>query len=195
MAFKRLRILLGLRADPNAIPRHATIGRYSKSLDGHSFFNCTEQSPVEIGSFCAIGPQVRFYCQANHPTDTAANYALQHQIFKTRSTFEYLKTNGPIKLGHDVWIGADAIILSGVTIGDGAVIAARSVVTRHVPPYAIVGGNPARLIKYRFSDETIAAMLKIRWWDWPIERLMQEKSAFDLPAEEFVTRFLGSPST
>ncbi|RUW28200.1 CatB-related O-acetyltransferase [Mesorhizobium sp. M4B.F.Ca.ET.215.01.1.1] len=194
MAFKKLRILLGLKADPNAIPAHARIGRHSKSLDGHSFFNCTEQSPVEIGSFCAIAPGVRFFCQANHPTDTAANYALQHQLFKTKSTFEYLRTNGPIKLGHDVWIGTDAIVLSGVTIGDGAVIAARSVVARDVPPYAIVGGNPARIIKYRFPDQTIAAMQKIRWWDWPTERLMREKAAFDLPAEQFVARFLAPPS-
>ncbi|TIX41061.1 MAG: CatB-related O-acetyltransferase, partial [Mesorhizobium sp.] len=117
-----------------------------------------------------------------------------HQLFKTRSTFEYLRTNGPIKLGHDVWIGTDAIVLSGVTIGDGAVIAARSVVARDVPPYAIVGGNPARIIKYRFPDPTIAAMQKIRWWDWPTERLMREKAAFDLPAEQFVARFLAPPS-
>ena len=194
MAFKKLRILLGLKADPNAIPVHARIGRYSKSLHGRSFFNCTEQSPVEIGSFCAIAPCVRFFCQANHPTDTAANYALQHQLFKTRSTFEYLRTNGPIKLGHDVWIGTDAVVLSGVPIGDGAVIAARSVVTRDIPPYAIAGGNPARVIKYRFPDETIAGMQKIRWCDWPIERLMREKAAFDLPADQFVERFLESPS-
>jgi len=192
MAFKKLRILLGLKADPRAIPRHARIGRYSKSLDGHSFFNCTETSPVEIGSFCAIGPGVRFFCQANHPTGTAANYALQHQIFKTKSTFDYLRTNGPITLGHDVWIGTDAIVLSGVTIGDGAVIAARSVVTKNIPPYAIAGGNPAKIIKYRFSEETIAAMQKIRWWDWPLDRLMQEKAAFDLPAEQFVARFLAA---
>jgi len=191
MAFKKLRIFLGLKDDPNSIPRHARIGRYSKSLSGGSFVNCSEESPVEIGAFCAIGPGVRFFCQANHPTETAANYALQHQLFKTKSTYEYLRTNGPIKLGHDVWVGTDAIILSGVTIGDGAVVAAGSVVTKDVPPYAIVGGNPAKFIKKRFSDETIAAMLKIRWWDWPLERLMQEKSAFDLPAEQFVARFGG----
>ena len=135
---------------------------------------------------------MRFFCQANHPTGTAANYALQHQIFKTKSTFDYLRTNGPITLGHDVWIGTDAIVLSGVTIGDGAVIAARSVVTKNIPPYAIAGGNPAKIIKYRFSEETIAAMQEIRWWDWPLDRLMQEKAAFDLPAEQFVARFLAA---
>ncbi|WP_245458437.1 CatB-related O-acetyltransferase [Mesorhizobium sp. M8A.F.Ca.ET.057.01.1.1] len=92
-------------------------------------------------------------------------------------------------MGNDVWVGARATILSGVNIGNGAVVAACSVVTKDVEPYAIVAGNPARFVRYRFSEDTIAAMQKIRWWDWPIERIKQENAAFDLPAEEFVRRF------
>jgi carbonic anhydrase/acetyltransferase-like protein (isoleucine patch superfamily) len=106
--------------------------------------------------------------------------------------YEYLRTKGSIVVGNDVWVGTRAIILSGVTIGDGAIVAAGSVVTKDVPPYAIVAGNPARLIRYRFSDETIAAMCRIRWWDWPLEVIEQEKAAFDLPAEEFAKRFEGN---
>ncbi|TJX23643.1 MAG: CatB-related O-acetyltransferase [Mesorhizobium sp.] len=92
-------------------------------------------------------------------------------------------------VGNDVWIGSRAIILSGVKIGHGAVIAAGSIVTKDVEPYALVGGNPAKLIKRRFPDETVAALLEIEWWNWSIDRIKKERAAFDLPAEEFARRF------
>ena len=74
-------------------------------------------------------------------------------------------------IGHDVWLGSGATILSGITIGHGAVVAAHALVTKDVPPYAIVGGNPAKIIRYRFDDGTIAALLEARWWDLPRERI------------------------
>ena len=79
--------------------------------------------------------------------------------------------SGDILIGNDVWIGYEAVILSGVAIGDGAIVAARSVVTKDVPPYTIVGGVPAKPIRRRFDQETIDALLELRWWDWPLERL------------------------
>ena len=101
-------------------------------------------------------------------------------------------TKGDVVIGNDVWIGYRAIILSGVTIGDGAVIAAGAVVTKDVPAYGIVGGNPAKLIKKRFDDETIPRLLKIAWWNWDdakIEKFLplllnQEITAFILEAEK-----------
>ena len=81
------------------------------------------------------------------------------------------KTKGDVKIGNDVWIGKEAIILSGVNIGDGAVIGARSLVSRDVQPYAIVGGNPAREIRKRFNDQTIQELLEIRWWEWEPNRI------------------------
>lgn len=80
-------------------------------------------------------------------------------------------------IGSDVWIGYEAVILSGVKIGDGAIIGARAVVTRDVEPYAIVGGVPARLIRKRFSDDTIDTLMKLRWWDWPHERIKRNIAA------------------
>ena len=80
-------------------------------------------------------------------------------------------------IGNDVWIGYEAVILAGVTIGDGAIIGTRAVVTRDVPPYTIVGGVPARVIRRRFSQETIAALLRLRWWDWPRERIARNLEA------------------
>lgn len=78
---------------------------------------------------------------------------------------------GDIVVGNDVWIGYEAVILAGVTIGDGAIIGARAVVTRDVPPYTIVGGVPAKPIRRRFPDETVTRLLDIRWWDWPVEKI------------------------
>ena len=78
---------------------------------------------------------------------------------------------GNITIGNDVWIGYEAVILSGVTIGDGAIIGTRAVVTKDVPPYAIVGGSPAKVLKKRFSDDIIEKLLKIKWWNWPVEKI------------------------
>ena len=80
---------------------------------------------------------------------------------------------GDIVIGNDVWIGYEAVILAGVTIGDGAVIGARAVVTKDIPPYTIVGGVPAKPIRKRFTQETIDLLLKIKWWNWPEERIRQ----------------------
>jgi virginiamycin A acetyltransferase len=77
------------------------------------------------------------------------------------------RTKGDVRIGNDVWVGRAATIFSGVTIGDGAVIGAHSLVTTDAPPYAVFGGNPAKLIKKRFPEETISALLSIAWWDWP----------------------------
>ena len=78
-------------------------------------------------------------------------------------------------IGNDVWIGQSTIILSGVTIGDGAIIGANSLVTKDVKPYAVVGGNPAKLIKYRFDEDTIDKLLKIKWWDWSIDKIIHNR--------------------
>ena len=83
------------------------------------------------------------------------------------------ENRGDIVLGNDVWIGYEAVVMAGVTIGDGAIVASRAVVTRDVPPYAIVGGVPAKVIKYRFDQATVENLLRIKWWEWPAERIRQ----------------------
>lgn len=80
---------------------------------------------------------------------------------------------GDIVIGNDVWIGFEAVIMAGVTIGDGAIIASRAVVTKDVPPYSIVGGTPAKLIRKRFTDEQIDKLLRLKWWDWDEEKVRQ----------------------
>lgn len=130
---------------------------------------------AEVGAFCSIGPQTIVGGLGSHPTTWISThpafYSLGQQCgvtFSKENIFnEYKRTH----VGNDVWIGARAIVLDGVHVGNGAVIAAGAVVTKDVPPYAIVGGIPARLIRNRFQDDVIAALLEWKWWNLPIETL------------------------
>ena len=94
-------------------------------------------------------------------------------------------------IGHDVWVGDGAVIGGGVHVGDGAVIATRAVVFADVPPYAIVAGNPARVLRYRFSRPAVEALLRIRWWDWPEDEIRRRLEWFFAPVQQFVERFDG----
>lgn len=135
------------------------------------------QDRLLIGKFCSIACGAKFlFNSANHTLNSLSNYtfpifyeAWDHGM----SPVEAWDNKGDIVVGNDVWIGYKAVILAGVTIGDGAVIGARAVVTKDVSPYTIVGGVPAHAIRQRFSDETIAALLRLRWWDWPLERIAE----------------------
>ncbi|HCL66544.1 MAG TPA: acetyltransferase [Rhizobium sp.] len=124
-----------------------------------------------IGRFAQIARGTTFITSsANHPMTGVTSYPFR--IFNPDTMMDYAGL--PYKdttVGHDVWIGHSATIMPGVTIGHGAIIASAAVVTRDVPPYAIVGGNPASLIRMRFSGEAIADLLEIAWWDWPIDKI------------------------
>lgn len=127
-----------------------------------------------IGRFCSISWNVTIYLGGNHRVDWIALYPFSPEDGRwpeATGIEDYLTTRGDVTIGNDVWIGSDVIILSGVTVGDGAVIGTGSVVTSDVEPYALVAGNPARLINKRFSDDVIAKLLEIRWWDWSEEKI------------------------
>jgi acetyltransferase-like isoleucine patch superfamily enzyme len=138
--------------------------------------NCIIQN-TSIGKFCSIAPDVfiglgkhPIECFSTSPLFYRTNNQLKIQLVDSNSTFlEYEH----IQIGNDVWIGARAIILDGLSIGHGAIIAANSVVTKDVPPYAIVGGIPAKIIKYRFSNEKIEQILRTVWWNWDISIIKQ----------------------
>ena len=137
---------------------------------------------VHIGNFSSIAYGVQFLVDRNHD-------------YKSISTSPYLEVDrkiprkGQIIIGHDVWIGNNVTILSGVVIGNGAVIAANTIVTKDIPPYAVVGGNPMKVIKYRFSDDQIQELLNIRWWDWTLEKIDQIKSDFGKGIDQFIAKF------
>jgi virginiamycin A acetyltransferase len=134
-----------------------------------------------IGKFCSIACGARFIMNsANHTLTSLSTYpfpVLRCEWDETMPVAEAWDNKGDIVVGNDVWIGYEAVILSGVKIGDGAIIGTRAVVTKDVPPYTIVGGIPARPIKKRFDDGTIDTLLKMRWWDWPVEKIQENLAA------------------
>lgn len=131
----------------------------------------TNSKDVHAGKFCSFAKNIRIFLDGNHPMTTFTTYPF-HLIFKDIPLNNYGKENPTI--GNDVWIANDVTIFSGVTIGDGAVIAGQSVVTKSVPPYAVVGGNPARILKYRFTEEQIKDLLELKWWDLPLDIIYRE---------------------
>ncbi len=126
---------------------------------------------LRIGAFCSIATGVKIFLGGDHRVDWVTTYPFSELWEAGKQYTGHPATKGDVIIGNDVWIGNEALVLSGVTIGDGAVVGARAVVTRNVPPYAIVAGNPARLIRMRFDEATIAALLRIRWWDWSDEEI------------------------
>jgi virginiamycin A acetyltransferase len=128
-----------------------------------------------IGKFCALARGIKFIMNgANHKLDGFSTYPFQ--IFgngweKVEPQPAELPYKGDTIIGNDVWIGYEATIMPGVKVGDGAIVAAKSVVVSDVPPYTIFGGNPAKCIRQRFDDETIRLLLEIAWWNWDIEKI------------------------
>ncbi len=138
--------------------------------------------PITIGKFCSLARYVSIQ-ESNHKTARLSTYHFSSNIFNHRVDSD-LASKGSIVICNDVWIGAHVNVLSGVTIGNGAVIGAGSVVTTNVPPYAIVGGNPARVLKYRFSPEIIEQVENLKWWDWSMEKILANKDLFEFSIED-----------
>ncbi|MCC9654514.1 CatB-related O-acetyltransferase [Rhodopirellula halodulae] len=132
-----------------------------------------------IGKFCQIAHGVRLITSsANHNMSGFSTYPFNNFTMHERTSPEEIQAmfdipgrKGDTVIGNDVWIGMEAVVMPGVTIGDGAIIGARSVVAKDVAPYTIVAGNPAQCVKRRFDEETIQVLLEICWWNWPVERI------------------------
>jgi len=128
-----------------------------------------------IGKFCQIASGTRFIMNGgNHRVDGFSSFPFAvfgsgwSERFEGEMRFPH---HGDMVIGNDVWIGYDALLMPGLQVGDGAIIGTRAVVTQDVPPYAIVAGNPARIVRQRYDGDTVARLLAIRWWDWDIEKI------------------------
>lgn len=128
-----------------------------------------------IGSFCSIGSGAAFIMAGNqgHRNEWISTFPFffMPEVPEFENAGNGYLPAGDTVIGNDVWIGSEAIIMPGITVGDGAVIGTRALVTKNVEPYAIVGGNPAKTIRKRFDDDSIAMLLELKWWDWPAEQL------------------------
>jgi acetyltransferase-like isoleucine patch superfamily enzyme len=152
--------------------RAYTIGTHSYGVDGSPhIFTWAETATLTIGAFCSFAPGCKILLDAEHRPDWITTYPIPLLMPGLPNSHECVGTKGDVVIGNDVWVGMDAVILSGVTIGDGAVVGAGAMVTKNVEPYAIVAGNPARFIRYRFAPDVCAALQETAWWNWPIEKI------------------------
>ena len=188
--YDRLCFLKNIITNPNIIVGDYTY--YDDFEDVHNFeknvkyhFDFTGDKLI-IGKFCMIASGVTFIMNgANHLTESVSTFpfAIFGNGWEKAMEGKTYPTKGDTKIGNDVWIGYKATIMTGVTIGDGAIIASGSIVTKDVEPYSIVGGNPAKLIRKRFSEDKIEKLLEAKWWDWELEKIT--KNVQNLTGESF----------
>jgi acetyltransferase-like isoleucine patch superfamily enzyme len=156
-------------------------------------FGRGERARVDIGDYCSIAYGVKFVVGGNHRPDWVSTFPFRVLWGMPGAwTDGHPRPEADIAVGNDVWIGSEALILPGIKIGDGAVIATRAVVTRDVRPYSIVAGVPAREVRRRFSDDQVDGLLRMRWWDWPEERI---KAHVDLLSSPDVDALLALANT
>lgn len=132
-----------------------------------------EGKTLRVGAYCSFAGGVKIFLGGEHRTDWVTTFPFNVLWDQAKSIPGHPASKGDVIIGNDVWVGDGALILSGVNIGDGAVIGARSVVTRDVPPYCIVAGNPAKFIKKRFDDDVIERLLRVKWWRWNEDEIVK----------------------
>jgi len=170
--------------------RDYEIGSYTYGTP--SVLDWSQGSTLKVGRYCSFAGGVTIMLGGQHRPDWVTTYPF-NQLFRNARSFRGTPTTkGDVVIGNDVWIATEAMILSGVRIGDGAVISARSVVTRDVPPYAIVAGAPAKVTRFRFSDDQIASLLAIAWWNWPMSKV---EAAWPLLLSDDVSEFIARYGT
>ncbi len=178
------------RDDPQRLPPpHVLVGRHTFFGSGARFLTYTAEERIRIGKYCSFAADVTIFTGGGHSTDTVSTFPFEHALFGTTNPTRSSRSTRDTVIGNDVWVGDGAVIAGGVCVGDGAVIGTRAVVFSDVPPYAIVAGNPATVLRHRFSRATIAALLRIAWWEWPEEEIERELEWFFRPIGDFVRRF------
>jgi acetyltransferase-like isoleucine patch superfamily enzyme len=168
-------------------PPGVQVGRHTYGPGPWTFQTFVDGARIEVGAFCSISPEARIIAGSEHVTDRANMYALNALLFGPEAgNASEAVDRGVTRIGNDVWIGMRAIVMSGVLVGDGAVIGAGAVVSRPVPPLAVVVGNPARVVRYRFDESVRMRLLALRWWDWSDEDIEAAREWFTRDIETFL---------
>jgi acetyltransferase-like isoleucine patch superfamily enzyme len=174
-AYGDCRFAEGVVVGPDTVLRSVEVGRYTYFSPQSRIINC------RVGAFCSIGPNIKVGF-GRHPTNYVSAYPSFYQPhdyskadFGINVEFE---SHLPVRIGNDVWVGAHCLILDGVSIGDGAIIGAGAVVAKDIPPYTLAGGVPAKVIRQRFSDEQVAFLENLRWWDRDLDWLRARAPLF-----------------
>ncbi len=194
--YERLCFLKNIIKNPNIVVGDYTY--YDDSEDTANFeknvkylFDFNNDQLI-IGNFCMIASDVKFIMNgANHLTDTISSYpfSIFGNGWQEAMNGKEFPNKGNVVVGNDVWIGYNATIMAGVTIGDGAIIAANTTVVKNVEPYTIVGGNPAKIIRKRFSETHIKLLLEIQWWNWSIEKITENVQLLTSTTVEDLKKF------
>ena len=155
-----------------------------------------ENAFLSIGNFCSIASNITIFLGGNHRTDLLTTYPFGYiykdvfNKFNGEGIANKDTTKGNVIIGNDVWIGENVTIMSGINIADGSIIAANSHVVKNIPPYSIVGGNPAKVIRYRFGIDQINKLLKIKWWEWDDQKINDNLYLlFDKDINKFIDKF------
>lgn len=173
-----------MRLWPGAAPRLRVAPRFPKarapvtagrgSYGRPEVYSWGEGAVLRVGNYCGIADGVKIFLGGEHRTDWVTTYAFSALWDEARGVAGHPRTKGDVVLGNDVWIAHGAVLLSGVTVGDGAVIGGHAVVASDVPAYGVVAGNPARLLRKRFPEAIIERLLRVTWWNWPEAELRAE---------------------
>ena len=185
---KRYRFSSDIVVDPRCV-----FGRYTY---GEPLLHWYNDGRLIVGSFCSLGAGFTVVGGGEHFIGRVSSYPFSNMasdIYPNAGNFLSDFSRGDIVIGNDVWIGRNVMMLSGVTVGNGAVIGAGAVIAKDVPPYAVVVGNPARVIRFRFDEETIAALQEIQWWNWDDAKINEKMNMLmaDSP-ERLIEECLGA---
>lgn len=173
---KKVNLAEGVKIYESRIQGNVSIGKFT-SIWGPNTTIIANINNITIGNFCSIARNVSIQ-ESNHNIANFSTYHINRNILQ-KEIEKDLISKGSIQIGNDVWIGAGTVILSGVKIANGVVVGANSVVTKNIPSYAIAAGNPARIIRYRFSPTTVKKIENLKWWDWELEKIKMNKNKLD----------------